>query len=247
MKDLLGNADDEHGVFDTDSENSISNSNKHSTTSNKTELNITDHNEAIITVEGANSECLNQVSNPSGPPPYIVNPHQWDDYGFYTPEPSEPFMNQNSYEITWEPNLNLSTKIPNPSHYLYSFLPDYLENFEPMELYPPAKPDPSAASSSTAHIWPTIDDYRAWMLSEPNTKRRKLFKYLAVNHPIVLVDIYQAETSAPQDSPPLRPDTVPMDIWASLGYEEQSDAYQEEIKDEHSISYCKGKGIMKNY
>ncbi|RZC94366.1 hypothetical protein C5167_003930 [Papaver somniferum] len=88
------------------------------------------------------------------------------------------------------------------------------------------------------------------MLQEPNKKRRKIFQELAAKHPTVLVDIYQAETSSPPDSPQVRPDTVPMDIWACLGYEDHSNAYMEEIKEEIREQPCiqdrKGKGIMKN-
>ncbi|KAI3870318.1 hypothetical protein MKW92_040944 [Papaver armeniacum] len=121
---------------------------------------------------------LNFNTPPS--PPFIANPHLWDEFGFYTPEPTIPSSTQNPYENIEETSHNPSTKRPNPSHYLYSFLPEELPDFDTMELYPPAKPDPSAASSFRAPIWPIIEDYRAWMSNVPDPKRRKLFQDLAL-------------------------------------------------------------------
>ncbi|KAI3872794.1 hypothetical protein MKX03_018997, partial [Papaver bracteatum] len=122
-------------------------------------------------------------------PPIIVNPHQWDEYGFNTPE---PYVNPSPYEISWEPKYNISAKRPNPSYYLYNFLPEELETFNPKDLYAPATSNPAATSSSTAHLWPTFEDYRNWITSEPDPKRRKQYKELAVTNPAILVDIYQA-------------------------------------------------------
>ncbi|KAI3908201.1 hypothetical protein MKW98_029502, partial [Papaver atlanticum] len=123
MDDLLGNAYDEQGVFVDDSDNSSTNSSNISTTSNQSEISIKDHNEAIIPNENEELEGKNLNFQTPSSPPIIVNPYQWDDFGFYTLEPTVPFNNPNPYEITWEPIHTPTAKRPNPSHYLYSFLP----------------------------------------------------------------------------------------------------------------------------
>ncbi|KAI3883032.1 hypothetical protein MKX03_003457 [Papaver bracteatum] len=240
--------DNEQGLFADDSDSSSTNSSNGSVPSNQSERSIKDHNEAIIPNESENSEGMTLNFNAPPSPPFIVNPHLWDEFGFFTHEPTAPSFIQNLYEIIDEPSHNPSTKRPNPSHYLYSFFPEELPEFDPMELYPPANPDPSAASSSRAPVWPTIDDYRSWMSNVPDPKRRKLFQDLALQHPTILMDIYQAETAALPDSPPVRPDSVPMDIWENLGYEDNTNPTQEEIKTESTqcIPDHKGKRIMEN-
>ncbi|KAI3848803.1 hypothetical protein MKX03_017851 [Papaver bracteatum] len=251
MEELNGNADDKLGFFHDGNDTSSTNSSTQSVASNKSEISISDHNEAILPEEDKNIADSNPEITPPLSPPYVVNPLLWDEFGFFTPEPTEPIHLPNVCEITWDQTITSSAKRPNPSNYVYSFRPEELEKFDPMELYTPTHPDPSAASSFRDPIWPTIDDYRAWILQEPNKKRRKLFKELAAKYPAVLVDIYQAESSAPPDSPPVRPDTVPMDIFESLAYEEHNSAYQdgskEEFKEELCVTDRKGKGIMKEH
>lgn len=131
---------------------------------------------------------------------------------------------------------------------MYNFHPEELEAFNPTDLYPPAKSDLDAASSSRAHLWPTFEDYKNWIVSEPDTKRRKTYQELAVENPALLVDIYHAASTAPPDSPPVKPDSFPMDIWFSLGYDDGANTSQQRNKDEEEeppIGDYKGKGIMK--
>ncbi|RZC94365.1 hypothetical protein C5167_003929 [Papaver somniferum] len=158
MEDLIGNADDEHGFFNDDSDTSSTSRSNHSAASNKYEISITDHNEAILPEEEKHIAGINQEISLPLSPPYVVNPHLWDEFGFYTPEPKETVDLPNPYELTWETTTTSSAKRPNPSHYIYSFLPEDLAKFDPIELYPAANTDPSAASSSRPLIWPTIDD-----------------------------------------------------------------------------------------
>ncbi|RZC58564.1 hypothetical protein C5167_005871 [Papaver somniferum] len=86
------------------------------------------------------------------------------------------------------------------------------------------------------------------MSNVPDPKRRKLFQDLALQHTTLLVDIYQDETAALPGSPPVRPDSVPMDIWENLGYEDSTNPTQEAIKTESPpyIPDCKSKRIMEN-
>lgn len=116
-------------------------------------------------------------------------------------------------------------------------------------MFPAGNLDSAAASSSRAHLWPTIEDYRAWMISETDPKRRKQYQELAINNPTLLVDIYHAATTATPDSPPVRPESVPAEIWESLGYEEQALAARDSVKEEQETPTpgdYKGKRVVKN-
>ncbi|KAI3906392.1 hypothetical protein MKW92_052232 [Papaver armeniacum] len=128
MPDFMGDADDEFGFLANDNDSSTSNKNNSAAT-NQTEINIHDHDDAISPV--TSKELLVKIKKPKSPP-FVVNPHQWDEFGFNTPE---PFVNPNPYDLSWEPKYNISTKRPNPSHYLYNFHPEELEAFNPQDLY----------------------------------------------------------------------------------------------------------------
>ncbi|KAI3921705.1 hypothetical protein MKW98_016561 [Papaver atlanticum] len=145
--DDMGDADNELGAFDSDSDISSPNNSHNSGNSNQTELSIHDDDDAISPV--TSEELLLKIKRPNTPPIVVINPHQWDEYGFNTPE---PYVNPNPYKISWEPIHNISTKRPNPSHYLYNFHPEELEAFNPIDLYPLANSDSDAASSSIAHL-----------------------------------------------------------------------------------------------
>ncbi|KAI3908927.1 hypothetical protein MKW98_021996 [Papaver atlanticum] len=187
--------DNENGLFANDSDSSSTNSSLNSADTNQSEMSIRVHDEAIIPEDS--EETPMKIVKPSSPI-FVVNPHQWDDIVCNN---NEPYINPKPYEITWVPTHTPSAKIPNPSHYLYNFFHDELDEFKPMDLFPTGNSDPSAVSSSRAHLWPTIEDYRAWMISEPDPKRRKQYQELALKNPTLLVDIYHAATTAPPDSP----------------------------------------------
>ncbi|KAI3881799.1 hypothetical protein MKX03_002813, partial [Papaver bracteatum] len=163
MENLEDDADNEHGFFVSDND---SHSSHNSATTNKTEMNIRDYDEAII--PGDNEEIPMKIIKPNSPI-FVVNPHQWDDIDY---NHNEPYINPQPYEITWIPHTP-SAKRPNPNHYLYNFFPENLEEFQPLDLFPTGTSDTTAASSSRAHLWTTIDDYKAWMISEPDPKQRK--------------------------------------------------------------------------
>ncbi|KAI3956250.1 hypothetical protein MKW92_000806 [Papaver armeniacum] len=214
IEDFMGDADDEFGFLADDNDVSNTNSSNNSASTYQTEISIHDHDDAISPV--TSEELLVKIKKHNSPP-FVVNPHQLDEFGFNTPE---PFFNPNPYEITWEPKYNISTKRPNPSHYLYNFHHEELKVSNHQDVYPPATSDPATALSSTAHLWPTFEDYRNWITSELDPKRGKQYKELAVKNPAILVDIYQAASTTSPDSPLVRPESVPMDIWISFGYQE---------------------------
>lgn len=78
-------ADSEQGLFDDDSDSSSTNSNNGSVPSNQSKRSIKDHNEAIIQNESEVSEGMTLNFNSPPSPPIIVNPHLWDEFGFFTP------------------------------------------------------------------------------------------------------------------------------------------------------------------
>ncbi|KAI3884709.1 hypothetical protein MKW92_004201, partial [Papaver armeniacum] len=126
MENLEDDADDEHGLFASDND---SHSSHNSAATNKTEMNIRDYDEAII--PGDNEESPMKILKPDSPI-FVANPHQWNDIDY---NHNEPYINPQPYEITWIPNHTPSAKRPNPSHYLYNFLPENLEEFQPMDLF----------------------------------------------------------------------------------------------------------------
>ncbi|XP_026411883.1 uncharacterized protein LOC113307648 [Papaver somniferum] len=97
MADFMGDADDEFDFLANDNDSSTNNNN--STATNQMEINIHDHDDAISSV--TSEELLVKIKKPNSPP-FVVNPHQWDEFGFNTPE---PFVNPNPYELSWDLNI----------------------------------------------------------------------------------------------------------------------------------------------
>ncbi|KAI3892436.1 hypothetical protein MKX03_012654 [Papaver bracteatum] len=74
MEELNGNADDELGFFHDDSDTSSTNSSTQSVAFNKSEISISDYNEAILPEEDKHISDSNPEITPPLSPPYVVNP-----------------------------------------------------------------------------------------------------------------------------------------------------------------------------